>query len=111
VAVIPVHNPQWHVGPWRSVSLRLELAKIRQLRRAHHDWQIIIAGDFNAEASAACGIMSLGLVSAAIDRRHCGRVRAIDQMYATPQLRPHAYRSVHTNATDHLREYHAKLVF
>lgn len=110
VAVIPVHNPQWHAGPWRSVSLRLEMAKIRQLRRQHHDWRIVIAGDFNAEGSAACGFLHLGLASAAVDRRSCGRERAIDQMYASPQLQPHAFRSVPTNATDHRREYHAKLV-
>ena len=111
VAVIPVHNPQWHAGPWRTVSLRLEMAKIRQLRRTHRDWQIVIAGDFNAAASSACGLMGLGLASAQVDRRHCNRVRAIDQMYATPRLQPHAYRSVRTTATDHLREYHARLRF
>jgi endonuclease/exonuclease/phosphatase (EEP) superfamily protein YafD len=110
VAVIPVHNPQWHVGPWRTISLRLEMAKIRQLRRAHHDWQIIIAGDFNAAGSSACGFLRRGLPSPAVTRRHCERLRAIDQMYATPSLSPHGYRSVHTDATDHHREYHAKLV-
>ena len=111
VAVIAVHNPQWHSGPWREVSLRLEIAKIRQLRRQHRDWRIVIAGDFNAAGSSACGLMRAGLASAAVPRRQCERMHAIDQMYASPQLRPHGYRSEHTSATDHHREYHAKLVF
>lgn len=110
VAVIAVHNPQWHAGPWRTISLRLEMAKIRQLRRAHPAWRIVIAGDFNAAGSSACGFLRMGLASAAVDRRHCGRLHAIDQMYASPRLRPHGYRSVPTDATDHHREYHAKLV-
>jgi endonuclease/exonuclease/phosphatase (EEP) superfamily protein YafD len=111
VAVIPVHNPQWHTGQWRTVSLRLELAKVKQLRRTHRDWQIIIAGDFNAEASSACAFTHLGLRSPAVDKQHCGRLHAIDQMYATPQLRPHDYRSRPTPATDHRREYLAELTF
>lgn len=111
VAVIPVHNPQWHAGRWRTVSLRLEIAKIKQLRRAHHDWQVIIAGDFNAGASSACAFTHIGLRSPAVDAQHCGRLHAIDQMYVTPKLKPRGYRSQHTTATDHRREYLAKLTF
>ena len=110
VAVIPVHNPQWHAGRWRTVSLRLEVAEVRQLRRAHRDWQVVIAGDFNAGGSSACAFTHVGLRSPVVDRRSCDRLHAIDQMYATPQLRPHGYRSQHTDATDHHREYFAQLV-
>ncbi|MCA1983876.1 endonuclease/exonuclease/phosphatase family protein [Nocardioides nematodiphilus] len=110
VAVIPVHNPQWNVGPWRAMSIRLEIAKIKQLRRTHPQWRIVIAGDFNAAGPSACAFAHIGMASAFLSRAHCGRIKAIDQMYASPALKPHAYRSVHTGATDHGREYHAKLV-
>lgn len=110
VAVIPVHNPRIQDNPWRRISLALEVAKVSQLRRQHPDWQVLIAGDFNAEWTPACAFTHIGLKSLIATRRHCHRVLPIDQMYATPGLRPHAYRAVATTATDHHREYHAKVV-
>ena len=111
VAVIAVHNPQWNVGPWRAISIRAEVAKIKELRRTRPQWRVVIAGDFNAAGRSACAFARIGLASAFLSRSHCGRIKAIDQMYASPSLKPHDYRSVRTGATDHGREYHAKLVF
>jgi hypothetical protein len=110
VAVIPVHNPRLKVGPWRRISLDREVRKVQQLRREHPSREVVIAGDFNAEWTPSCAFTHIGLVSPITTRRHCHRTLPIDQMYATPALRPHAYRRVHTTATDHHREYHAKLV-
>lgn len=110
VAVIPVHNPRIQDNPWRRISLAREVAKIKQLRRQHPDWQVMIAGDFNAEWTPSCAFTHIGMKSLVSTRRHCHRVLPIDQMYATPGLKPHAYRAVPTPATDHHREYHAKIV-
>jgi hypothetical protein len=110
VAVIPVHNPRQKVGPWRRISLAREVAKVRQLRRRHPAWEVVIAGDFNAEWTPACAFTHLGLDSLVATRHTCHRRLPIDQMYATPGLRPHDYRGVPTSATDHHREYHATLV-
>ena len=92
------------------MSIRLEVAKIKELRRTHPQWRIMIAGDFNAAGPSACAFARIGLASAFLSRAHCGRIKAIDQMYASPSLKPHAYRPARTGATDHGREYHAKLV-
>ena len=110
VAVIPVHNPRQKVGPWRRISLAREVAKVQQLRRRHPAWEVVIAGDFNAEWTPACAFTHIGLDSLVATRRTCHRRLPIDQMYATPGLRPHGYRGVPTSATDHHREYHATLV-
>jgi len=110
IAVIPVHNPRIQDNPWRRISLAREVAKVKQLRRQHPDWQVMIAGDFNAEWTPSCAFTRIGMKSLLSTRRHCHRVLPIDQMYATPGLRPHAYRAVATSATDHRREYHAKVV-
>lgn len=111
VAVIPVHNPRLKVGRWRAISLDKEVAKVKRLRRAHPDWEVVIAGDFNAEWTPSCAFTHIGMTSLVSTRQRCHKVLPIDQMYATPGLRPHGYRAVHTSATDHGREYHAKLVF
>lgn len=110
VAVIPVHNPRLTVGPWRRISLDLEVARVKRLRREHPDWQVVVAGDFNAEWTPACAFTHAGMTSLVTTRQQCHRILPIDQMYATPGLRPHGYRVVPTTATDHRREYHAKLV-
>ncbi|WGL51116.1 hypothetical protein P5P86_14235 [Nocardioides sp. BP30] len=110
VAVMPVHNPRISAGPWRRISLDREVTRLRQLRRRHPDWQIVVAGDFNAEWTPACAFTRAGMSSLVATRQRCHRILPIDQMYATPGLRPHGYRAVHTTATDHHREYHAKLL-
>lgn len=110
VAVIPVHNPRQKAGRWRRISLAREVDEIRRLRRDHPAWQVVVAGDFNAEWTPSCAFTHIGLESLISTRAHCHRVLPIDQMFATPGLRPHGYRAVHTTATDHHREYHAKLV-
>lgn len=109
VAVIPVHNPRLKVGPWRRISLEREVAKVQQLRRRAPGRAVVIAGDFNAEWTPACAFTRIGLLSPIATEQHCHRTLPIDQMYATPELRPHGYRRVHTTATDHHSEYHVKL--
>ena len=81
-----------------------------EARLPHPAWQVVIAGDFNAEWTPSCAFTHLGLASLLSTREHCHRTLPIDQMFATPGLRPHGYRAVRTSATDHHREYHAKLV-
>lgn len=110
VAVIPVHNPRIRDNPWRRISLAREVAKVKQLRRQHPTWQVVIAGDFNAEWTPSCAFTHVGMSSLVSTRQHCHKILPIDQMYATPGLHPHGYRAVHTSATDHHREYHSKLV-
>ena len=110
VAVIPVHNPRIQDNPWRRISLAREVIKVKRLRRQHPDWQVIVAGDFNAEWTPACAFTHIGMKSLIATRGHCHRVLPIDQMYATAGLKPHGYRAVPTSATDHHREYHAKVV-
>jgi hypothetical protein len=109
VAVIPVHNPKLSTSAhWRALDLAKELARVRRLQRQHPSWQVVIAGDFNGEWTPACAFTGAGLVSPLVSARRCRHVGSvIDQMFATPGLRPHDYRAVHTTATDHHREYHA----
>jgi hypothetical protein len=108
VAVIPVHNPKLSTSArWRALDLAKELARVQRLQRQHPSWQVVVAGDFNGEWTPACTFTRAGLVSPLVTAGRCRHVgKVIDQMFATPGLRPHGYRAVHTTATDHHREYH-----
>lgn len=108
VAVIPVHNPKLSTSArWRALDLAKELARVQRLQRQHPSWQVVVAGDFNGEWTPACTFTRAGLLSPLVTADRCRHVGTIiDQMFATPGLRPHDYRAVHTSATDHHREYH-----